>query len=74
MTRRAIDGFARKTSAFIVAVEKMTGHYLMRINDGRWSKEILYWWPISEKRKKGKPRRKWENEMRRMSGWSFFGR
>jgi hypothetical protein len=36
--------------------------------DGRWTREILEWYPRGCERKQGRPSGRWADELRRMSG------
>lgn len=43
------------------------GH-VVRLEDGRWLREILNWLPIAEKRRSERPRKRWDKEARKVCG------
>ncbi|KAI5716778.1 hypothetical protein M8J76_012324 [Diaphorina citri] len=47
------------------------GHVLRR-NDDRWTKEILSWKPEGGKRRRGRPRKRWDAEFRELGGEEWW--
>ncbi len=44
--------------------------------EDRWERRVLEWTPYGNKRKKGRPKRRWKDEIKRMGGmpWCRLGR
>lgn len=49
------------------------GH-IIRCKDNRWTKRMMEWWPIEKKRKRGRPKTRWDEEMRKICGESTWRR
>ena len=46
------------------------GH-LLRRNDGRWTRELTFWWPRGDgKRARGGQRRRWRDDFKHISNWT----
>jgi endonuclease/exonuclease/phosphatase family metal-dependent hydrolase len=46
---------------------RWAGH-VARSQDGRWSERVLHWWPREDKRSRGRPRRRWCDDIIQMAG------
>lgn len=71
---RKRNDWIRKKSGFKDIVKeilkrkwKWAGH-IARSQDGRWTKEIMNWYPWGKRRKVGAPKLKWDGEMRKICG------
>lgn len=63
--RLSIAGSEKKLSE--VGKWRLTG-YVVRSDDGRWFREILKWYPIAERRRRGRPRKRWDEEVGKVFG------
>ncbi len=63
------DLMGTKNLKYVVKKLKLryAGH-IKRYNEDRWEKRVLEWTPYGNKRKKGRPKRRWEEEIIRMGG------
>ncbi|KOB79081.1 Uncharacterized protein OBRU01_01138 [Operophtera brumata] len=41
---------------------KWAGH-IARVKDNRWSERVLHWWPRDGKRERGRPVRRWRDDI-----------
>ena len=49
---------------------KWVGH-MMRSKKDKWAKDVTEWCPRGNKRSKGRPRRRWEDDIKRVAGISW---
>lgn len=49
---------------------RWAGH-MIRSKRDKWSKDVTMWWPRGNKRKKGRQRRRWEDDVRRIAGTTW---
>ena len=69
--RNTIIRAQTKVSDIIVRVKKLkwdwAGH-IARRQDGRWTKEILNWYPRDQKRPRKRPNMRWIHEINKFAG------
>ena len=52
----------------VVSLKWQWAGHVARRKDGRWSKEILNWSPIYQKRPRGRPLDRWDRDLRKVAG------
>ena len=50
---------------------RWAGH-VARITDNRWTKEVTEWIPLNEKRKRARPKTRWEDDIRKFVGVTWM--
>ncbi|CAH2263440.1 jg13904 [Pararge aegeria aegeria] len=53
---------------------RWAGH-IARAKDGRWTEKILHWYPREDRRPRGRPRRRWSDDIIKAVGatWTRLG-